>query len=302
MGCFFLLGSLPTKWHDSLLNPRPQAAAPAPVVDKPQYLTANIEDIEPGDTVLAENPEVFDEDPAEADEAAESEEGHPAAWREVGLRMRRRDGTHLDVQFLRPPEWLKEYGVKPGETVELDLTESGAAGRAEGVSMEPCPEIAPPPSPKCRLVTGTYAHESADVRELVIEGREEPIGVTANHPFWSEDRQGCVRAGELRKGEALRTADGSARRVAVKVREGRLAVYNLEVDLEHVHFVSPPGILVPNYVGKRGSESPRAARGRLKHEEFKARVRAKGGKWDAHPRKDAGNWRSTSGFTARGDA
>ena len=56
LGCFFLLGSLPAKWRDSLLNPTPQAAAPAPVLDKPEYLTANIEDIEPGDTVLAMDP------------------------------------------------------------------------------------------------------------------------------------------------------------------------------------------------------------------------------------------------------
>jgi hypothetical protein len=40
-------------------------------------------------------------------------------------------------------------------------------------------------------------HENAEILDLQIEGSDEPIGTTANHPFWSEDRHQFVAAGDL---------------------------------------------------------------------------------------------------------
>jgi len=94
-----------------------------------------------------------------------------------------------------------------GATVYLDLAELGAEGPAEVVSVEPCPAIGPPPSEGCRIVTGTFAHAAGNVVDLTVEGLDEPIGTTANHPFWSEDRRAFIPAGELRQGETLRTAE-----------------------------------------------------------------------------------------------
>ena len=39
--------------------------------------------------------------------------------------------------------------------------------------------------------------------DLHVAGLNAPLGVTAGHPFWSEDRQDFVPAGMLRAGERL---------------------------------------------------------------------------------------------------
>jgi hypothetical protein len=64
------------------------------------------------------------------------------------------------------------------------------------------------PGPGCRIVTGTFAHGSGQILDVAVEGLAEPIGTTASHPFWSEDRRAFVPAGELAVGETLRTAAG----------------------------------------------------------------------------------------------
>ena len=91
---------------------------------------------------------------------------------------------------------------------------------------------------------------------LFIAGEATPIGSTANHPFWSEDRQDFVQAGSLNPGEHLRLADG--RTTTLQRTEPiaeQLPVYNLEVDGEHVYFVGESGVLVHNngefYAGQK---------------------------------------------------
>jgi hypothetical protein len=74
----------------------------------------------------------------------------------------------------------------------------------------------------------------------------EPTGVTANHPFWSEDRQAFLPAGHLSPGERLRTAADQLCSVVSLGPARAQSVYNIEVDLEHVYFVSRSGILVHN--------------------------------------------------------
>ena len=85
---------------------------------------------------------------------------------------------------------------------------------------------------------------------LFIAGEATPIGSTANHPFWSEDRQDFVQAGSLNPGEHLRLADG--RTTTLERTEPiaeQLPVYNLEVDGEHVFYIGESGVeLLPNVV------------------------------------------------------
>ena len=277
LGCLFLVKAAPSDWSSSH-SPRPVAVSAER--SQPQYITSNIEDLRVGDWVLARNPEITDEQRQQADE----ERFDPAEWRTIALRMTKPDGGRLDITLLRPLEWLEQYQAKPGSTIHLDLEELGAVGPAEVVSIDPCPDIGPAPSADCRLVTGTFAHESAQVLDLTIEGLDEPIGVTANHPFWSEDRQAFVPAGQLRIGEHLGTAArgllsaesesaasaapralvGAERPAAtagttrsgrtaayprvlsIRSRPGLQAVYNLEIDLEHVYYVSTSALLVHN--------------------------------------------------------
>ncbi|MFN7768587.1 MAG: polymorphic toxin-type HINT domain-containing protein, partial [Planctomycetaceae bacterium] len=125
------------------------------------------------------------------------------------------------------------------------LPELGAVGPAEVLAIEPCPPLASGPG---RTVTGTFAHAAANVLDLEIEGLDTPLGCTANHPFWSADRQDFVPAGSLTIGEHLRTESGTLRQVTrITPRRGPpVAVFNLEVDAEHVYFVSTAGVLVHN--------------------------------------------------------
>jgi hypothetical protein len=92
------------------------------------------------------------------------------------------------------------------------------------------------------------------VLDLSIEGVAGPIGVTPNHPIWSDDRREFVRADDLAVGESLLDAQGA--RVAVReivARSGRAEVFNLEVDGEHVYHVSSAGVLVHNNYAKGGA-------------------------------------------------
>ena len=74
------------------------------------------------------------------------------------------------------------------------------------VSIDECPsEI----EGEGRLVTGRFEHSSAEVLNLYVEGEQtDPIGTTASHPFWSQDRQAFVSAELLRTTERLRLEDG----------------------------------------------------------------------------------------------
>lgn len=82
--------------------------------------------------------------------------------------------------------------------------------------------------------------------------------MTPNHRVYSVDRGTWVEAGELRAGERLGSAkqDGNADErgdgpgvlvvARVEPREGRVAVYNLEVSRYHTYFVGEPGVWAHN--------------------------------------------------------
>jgi hypothetical protein len=198
----------------------------------PLPATCPIERIRVGDRVLAGNPE------GSANEA----EVDPATWRRIEL-VQRREGIDVDITLLRPLEWIQVMGAAPGATLELDMPELDIEGPARVLSVGPCPDIKPGAG---RIVTGTFAHDSGSVLDLQLEGMAAPIGVTAKHRIYTEDRQAFVRAGELRDGETLRPISGIARVAAVTPRPGKHRVYNLEVASEHVYRVTEKGILVHN--------------------------------------------------------
>ena len=130
----------------------------------------------------------------------------------------------------------------------LTLHELEAVGPAEIVEVGPCPELEPGEG---RLVTGTFSHASGEVFDIAVDGLTEPIGCTGAHPFWSEDRHEFIPARDLRLGETLRTESGTLRQITrITPRRGPpVAVFNLEVDAEHVYYVSVDGVLVHNAYG-----------------------------------------------------
>jgi hypothetical protein len=218
---------------------------PLPATQTGKYVTCKIRDLPPGTWLLADNPET--------EGIAEGEFGEvvPATWRWLVLRMVKHDGSALQIDMLRPVSWIEEAVAREGERVHLEFDELAISGQAEVLEIKPCPQIPPRPTPKHCLVTAKFTHDAANVVDLGIDGLNEAIGVTANHPFWSLDRREFIPAGHLRIGEMLLTAaDGETRVIALAARSAKEPVYNLEVDGEHVYYVSSSGVLVHN-AGKK---------------------------------------------------
>ncbi|MDY0171115.1 MAG: polymorphic toxin-type HINT domain-containing protein, partial [Thermoguttaceae bacterium] len=206
-----------------------------------KYATKAIRDFRGFEWVLARNPEVGEEERSQFDAIDHRE------WRWVELELTKSDGDLLRVGLGRPIAWLTANDIEAGATTWLDLEEMGAVGYATVVSVAPCPDPGPKPHPDCRLVTGVFRHSSADCVNVHVAGLDAPIGTTCNHRFWSEDRQAFVEAAHLHAGETLLTADGTLTSVlSITPRPGPKPVYNLEVDVEHVYYVSSDGILVHN--------------------------------------------------------
>ena len=212
-------------------------ASVSPSSASAKFVTRPIADIRVGHRVLAHNPEL-------GPGTRPALQINPAEWRQIALRVHKPDGTTLNVSYLRRADWLAENKAEVGRQIHLVLPELNIDGPAKVLSIAACPEIESGPG---RLVTATFRHSSGDLFSVSVEGLDEPIGTTGNHPFWSEDRKSFVRAEDLYAGENLTTAASESRRVRSVTRQTEFApVFNLEVEAEHVYYVSRAGILVHN--------------------------------------------------------
>jgi hypothetical protein len=170
----------------------------------------------------------------------------PKTWRHLRVEGTKEDGRSWDADLLLPPEWLAAQGSKLGGQVYVSVPECGIDGEATVLRIGPCPEI---PDLDGRVVTSVFRHASTELLDLHLTGLAEPISVTANHPFGSEDRQDFVRADSLEAGEQLLQFDGSTIEVdLIILRSGRHAVYNLQVNVDHVFHVTDSGVLAHNAV------------------------------------------------------
>ncbi|MBQ1863926.1 MAG: hypothetical protein II561_08125 [Thermoguttaceae bacterium] len=254
-----------TKPYRSKAEPEPAKTA---VDGQKRYITKNIEDIRIGERTLGTNPQGRLD--SELDESVFQILPHCG----FSLRYTSEDGSRCDIRLLRPADWLDweptrlcrtsdgqavdaidlvseelasggfDIGPEYETAVWLDLPEMGIVGWASVVDIDEdvCIEEG-----RGNVVTGTFAHTSRNVIDLFVEGQTEPIGCTANHPFWSVDRQEFTAAGELREGERLALYSGETKRVVQKLpRPGPEVVYNLEVYGEHVYHVASGGLLVHN--------------------------------------------------------
>ena len=170
-------------------------------------------------------------------------EPNPATWKRLRLLAPKVDGRFAKVRMVRGPDWLDQQQAEVGGTVEINVPECGIEGRAEVLAIDPRPPVQPGEGP---VITAIFEHEVAEVIDVHVEGLEDPIGCTPNHPFWSADRQEFVRADELREGERLDLLKGTAQVTAIVLRGEPEAVYNLEVQGEHVYRVTAGGVLVHN--------------------------------------------------------
>ncbi len=246
---------------------------------KRTLITRPIQDIRPGMRVIAKNPELHGQDVPEIAIV-------PEDTRLVSLHMVKPDGHELTIETLVPLESLcaaiierlasgdSDFAIEPrpligteedvflneilvGYEFELHLAELGAEGPASITSIQPCLPIESDDGTGRRLVTSVFRHAAANVIDVAIGSSDQSIGVTANHPFWSEDRQSFIPAGELRLGENLRKADGTLTQVTrINPRRGPpVPVFNFEVDGQHVYSVGADGILVHNAYNNMGKYS-----------------------------------------------
>ncbi len=228
------------------------------VVDAESTLDIRTADSERDDTSFAQAEELYDRlaDAALVNEAnssdthAESTDYGPFVrehWRVIRFRLTRPDGDQVRIWLARPAWWVEAERVHAGGKYEFDMEEVGAVGFADVLSIDECPEPPRRQNADHHLVTGKFEHDATNVINLYVAGEDDPIGTTANHPFWSDDRQAFVEAATLRPGEHLINAKGERVRVIThSPRPGPHAVYNLEVDCEHVYHVTRDGLLVHN--------------------------------------------------------
>lgn len=171
----------------------------------------------------------------------------PALWRSLNFEMPKPDGSVTELGVLRPLWWIEKTGAKVGETIDLGMHEIGISGSAKVLSIGSCSVDSRDNPDGSQIVTGKIKHHNADVWDLVFNNdTKKPLGVTANHPIYSLDRNDWVPAGELRIDEKVRTIDGTATLTSRSERPGRETVYNLEVHRSHAYHVSQLGILAHN--------------------------------------------------------
>jgi hypothetical protein len=125
----------------------------------------------------------------------------------------------------------------------------GVRGRAFVQAVSSCPPIA---GGAGRIVLGTVAHLNENVLRLHFLDAEETLEPTVLHPLFSLDRKAWVRAGHLKVGERLRTADGEVTIAAIDRLAGARRVYNLEVARDHTYLVSQLAVHAHNACGDAG--------------------------------------------------
>lgn len=170
-----------------------------------------------------------------------------ALWRYYALEMPKPDGSIAEIRVARPLWWGQATGAQVGKTIDLGMQEIGISGEAKVLKVTPCDVDSRDNEKDSQIITGNIKHRNAEVWDLVFNNDSgKPLGVTANHPIMSADRNDWVPAGELRILEKVKTADGTATLTSKSKRATRETVYNVEVHRSHAYHVSQFGILAHN--------------------------------------------------------
>jgi hypothetical protein len=156
----------------------------------PRAHTVAIEQVSLGDRIATKNPKRWEVEPSigEPDET----------WLKVCMTVVKSSGSIVDVELLRPHDWLGEFALEVGTLINLRISELEVDGSATITSIEPCPPIAEGDG---QIVTGRFATRQVDeVVTLVLEddlGQREELIEFYVHMDWSVDRHGCVAATRL---------------------------------------------------------------------------------------------------------
>ncbi|MFJ4580485.1 RICIN domain-containing protein [Streptomyces echinatus] len=83
-----------------------------------------------------------------------------------------------------------------------------------------------------------YTPDDTEFADITISAGNARITATQHHPFWSPSAHRWIDAGDLKRGQTLRTSDGRAVTVVSVLRYHRLhSAYNLSVDNLHTYYV-----------------------------------------------------------------
>jgi hypothetical protein len=163
-------------------------------------------------------------------------------------------GAPARVEVLLPAKWLEKKGISVGAELPFALENVPLAGLGTILEVRPCPPIGPQRSGQ-RVVTGTFTRYALDLFELRVEGSEEALRATSEHPVYSVDRESWIPLASLAIGESVRLNDERTARVeSLEWVGGGEAVYDLEVHRSHTFYVGADAVLVHN-----GKKCKRAA-------------------------------------------
>jgi RHS repeat-associated protein len=171
----------------------------------------------------------------------------PKTWRLVTI-----NAGDWRLQTLEPLSWVAQHHLASGRALRLadivDVAEMGVPERLTGIveSVGACPPIDRGPG---RVVLTTVTHLNNYVFHLTLDGsagREDTLGVTGYHRFYSESR-GWEPVDQLKAGEVVRGVEGGDVTVSSVVRDpGTYRVYNMTVEADHVYYVGGLDVLTHN--------------------------------------------------------
>jgi hypothetical protein len=165
----------------------------------------------------------------------------------VSLELIERRGhlaRRVNIEMLRSLEWIREHKAAIGASIFLDEPKEAIQGFATVRAIRSCP---PRERWLEKMQIGVYKPWPCRVGDLKIGSECKPIGVTPLHPFWCPDKNAWVSAGRLEPGDHVSTSRGLSVVEWYVMREvPEEAVYNLEVEGDHVYGVGESGVLVHN--------------------------------------------------------
>ena len=198
-------------------------------------LALPIEDVPLGARIATKNPNQSDLD----DSLPEPD----STWKLVRMQFQRKNGSRVDIELLRPVDWIERHRLAVGEPIFMSNAEIEVRGTCRVLVIEDCPPIAD--GEGAVVISRIKTHHAGDLIQLQFENGETLTG-TASHPIWSADRQDWVPLGELQEGEHTQSRDGLLKITRRTALPDMQPVYNIEVHGEHVYEVTRAGVLVHN--------------------------------------------------------
>jgi hypothetical protein len=178
---------------------------------------------------------------------SEVEEIDQDEWVKLTMVAYRSDGAIIDIEIIRPVEFVLMEGITVGSSIPFVIPELKLDGLAKILAISECPDI---PTGTGMPVTGRFVTRQVDqiarVELRSQSGRIATLEGTPIHPIWSHDRQDWIPLGELLPGECLDGEDELVYVQALEILERSVSVFNIEVQHEHMYRVGEFGILVHN--------------------------------------------------------